>query len=121
VLFGEVVVVVGLRLECLCLEVVDVGFRGRRCGCFGLGIDRGRKAERIELVLRSRSRECKSGLDAAMLLVWVSHRRVGRCGMWSKHCHVDLLAEKPRCVCERSAIDRLIERAEGYAEYVPDP
>jgi hypothetical protein len=121
VLFGEVVVVVGLRLECLCLEVVDVGFRGRRCGCFGLGIDRGRKAGRIELILRSQSLECKSGLGVGVFLVWVLYRHVESCCMWSKYLHIDLLAEKPRCVCERSAIDRLIERAKGYVEYVPDP
>jgi hypothetical protein len=57
------------RLECLCLEVVDVGSRGRRCGWFGLGTDRDQKAERIELVPRNQSRESKSVLDVEMFLV----------------------------------------------------
>jgi hypothetical protein len=41
--------------------------------------------------------------------------------MCSKHCYVDLLGEKHRCACERSAIDKPIEHAEGYVEYAPDP
>jgi hypothetical protein len=67
--FHEELVAIDLRLECLWLEVMGVEVRERRYDCFGLGIDRGRRAERIELVLRSESRDSKSELGVGTTLV----------------------------------------------------
>jgi hypothetical protein len=48
---------------------VGVGVRGKRYDCFGLEINRDRRVERIELVLRSQSQGLKSGLGVEMFLV----------------------------------------------------
>jgi len=106
-----------LRLECLCLEVVDAGAHERRYGHLGLGANRGRKVGRTELVPRIQSRDSESELGIDMFLVQVLYFGFENHDMQSKHYHSELLAEKPRCVCERSAIDRPTRKARAYAEY----
>jgi hypothetical protein len=87
--------------------------------CFGLGIDRDRKDERIELVLRSQNQDLKSVLGVEMFLVWALYLRAVSRGMNSRHCYIELLVEKLRCVYEQFVIDRPIERIGVTVKYVP--
>lgn len=50
---------------------MDIAVREKKYDCFGLGIDRDRKAEHIKLALRNRNRDSMSVLEVDLFLVKV--------------------------------------------------